>query len=177
MPYVDIVIVIVVGLGIIWGAKSGVARQVLGIAGLISSFILAFLFMEPVGSFLATQLPLEGHVASLAGFGAVFLLVKVVVMILIRIVLKMIGVLKLGLFDRMIGAAVGGLSAGLLLSIASLFMAGLGQPSDAALETSYLYDMTSELLPRTWDYVTSIFPQLDGLAERFGIGPEEIPEP
>ena len=177
MNSTDIFIIIVVGLGALWGVKSGVVRQVLGIAGLIAAFVLAFMLMEPVGGFLSNQLPLEDQAATLAGFGGVFLVVQLVVMILIRLIQKLIGVLKLGLLNRILGALVGGLSAGLLLSIIFLFMMSFGVPSLGAQQASCFYGITSELLPRSWDMAASIFPQLDGLPERFGIDLDQSPEP
>lgn len=177
MNSTDIFILIVVGLGVLWGVKSGVVRQVLGMAGLIAAFLLGFLFMESTGAHIEGLVPVDGNVAALAGFGGIFLAVQIIVMILIRVIQKMIGVLKLGLVNRLIGSVVGGLSASLLLSIIFLFMIGFGVPSPQAQESSRFYGTVSELVPKTWELAAETFPQLEGLPERFGLDPDRLPEP
>ena len=169
MSSLDIIITIVVGIGVLWGVKSGIVRQVLGIAGLVASIVLGFLYMEPVGAMVASLLTIEGNMAVLAGFGSVFLAVQLGFTIIIRIIQKMIGVLKLGLVDRMVGGVVGGFSASLFLSILFWFMLGMGVPAPTAQESSRFYSPVSEILPGAWDYAAKAFPDLEGLPERFGL--------
>ena len=177
MNSTDIFILIIVGIGVVWGLRSGVVRQVLGMAGLIASFVLGFLFMETAGAFIAGLVPIDDNLAALVGFAGIFLAVQIVVMFLIRGIQKMIGVLKLGALNRIIGGAFGALSSGLLLSIIFVFMAGFGVPSPQAQQASRLYAPVSELLPKTWEFATGMFPQIEGIPERFGLDPERLSEP
>ncbi|MDE2731331.1 MAG: CvpA family protein [Bacteroidota bacterium] len=177
MNSTDIFILIVMGIGVVWGLRSGVVRQVLGLAGLIACFVLGFLFMETAGAFIATLLPIDDNVAVLVGFAGTFLAVQIVVMILIRGIQKIIGALKLGAVNRMIGGGVGALFSGLLLSIIFVFMAGFGVPSPQAQQASRFYGPISNMLPRTWEFATGMFPQIDGIPERFGLDPERLSEP
>ena len=173
MGLTDLFILILVGLGVLWGLKSGVVRQVLGLAGLITASVLAVMYMEPVGGFLADQFDIGSDMAALVGFAGVFLAVQLLVMILIRLIMKVVNVLKLGLVNRVIGGLVGGIFASLLLSIIFNFMLSFDVPSPLARENSRFHGIVTEFLPKSWDFVASAFPQVEGWPEKLGLDPAE----
>ena len=170
----DLVILVVLALGLLLGLKTGLIRQVLGLAGIVCAFILGFIYMEPVGTFLRERFDASAQFAPIAGFAAVFLSVQVGVLILVRLLQTVIGVLKLGLVNRLLGGVLGGFSAALVLSILFRLLAPTGVLPDQALKNSQLYGPVSSILPEAWELAVSTFPGIMELSERFGV---ESPEP
>ncbi len=171
MQIVDIIILVVVGLGILVGLKTGLIRQVVGLAGLVGAFILAFIFMENVAALLIQRLDISVQIASITGFAVVFLGVQVGVLALTRLLQTVIGALKLNLFNRALGGALGGFSAVLVLSILFNILAPMGVPSTENRFASKFYEPVSDVLPGAWGMAVSVFPGIMELSDRFLVEP------
>ena len=168
MNWIDLLIIVVLGIGVLHGARKGLVRQVLGLTSLVGSLLAGYLYMEGAGLWLASQIGIPMQYAMVAGFMAVFLGVMLGFIIVSRLLDKVISDAPLlGGLNKIIGAGLGLLSAGLMLSLILNLGSVVGLPSDEIRTSSALYDSAHQFLPQTWDLATSQFPELTGLGERF----------
>jgi len=122
--------------------------------------------MGTVGESLS-GLGMAESIASIVAFGLIFLIVKIGFLFLGRVLGQIVNFLQLSLINRILGGVVGGMKALLGLSILFLVLGNVNLPSEEKQNESVFYDEVYEILPLTWDGVTSIFPQVADLAERF----------
>ena len=68
MNWIDIVIIVVLGLGVLSGARRGLVKQIIGLVSLVASFLIGYLYMEGTGSWLGAQAGIPAEYATIAGF-------------------------------------------------------------------------------------------------------------
>ena len=168
MNWIDIVIIVVLGLGVLSGARRGLVKQIIGLVSLVASFLIGYLYMEGTGSWLGAQAGIPAEYATIAGFLAVFLGAMLGFVILSRFLDRVVSNTPLlGGLNRIVGAGLGLLSSGLLLSLLLYLCSVIGLPPDEVRTSSMLYESAYQFLPDTWDLATRQFPGLEGLTERF----------
>jgi uncharacterized membrane protein required for colicin V production len=141
----DVVIVAAFAVGTLIGASRGVFRQTVRVVVSVAAFYLALTLHGPVEWFLRNHLTqVAPDVSRLHSLLATFLATYVVTLLGSRLIRKLLRSLHrsekdepieaLGLkpLDRLLGAGVGALTAGLLVGAALL---GLGSISDPALQS------------------------------------------
>jgi membrane protein required for colicin V production len=168
MNGLDLFILAVLAGGLVIGFRSGLIKQALSLVGLVVAFLLALRLMEGVGEMAAHSLGISPDIAPLVGFALVFGGVQLTVFALVRLLEAVVGALKLSAVNRVLGGAVGGLKATIVLSVVFLLLGYLAVPSEATQRSSAFYEPVSVVLPATWETVRVYFPQVQGLSERFG---------
>ncbi|MDX1546484.1 MAG: CvpA family protein [Rhodothermales bacterium] len=164
----DLLILGALTVGLVVGWRSGLIKQALSLVGGLIAFLLALSLMHTVGAMLAVSLGLSSSLAPLLGFVLVFVAIQVGVFALVRLVEKVVGVLRLGLVNRMAGSMMGAGKAALALSIVFLVLAPVEVPSEPARSRSAFYAPVAAAVPAAWDAVRAWFPRLQDLSERFG---------
>jgi membrane protein required for colicin V production len=132
MNWLDIVILVLVGLSIISSMSNGFSREVVGLIATIAGLFLGIWFYGPAGSFLLPYVSTRA-VANFCGFILVFVGVMILGAMVGYSIGKLIKVAGLSWFDRLLGAGFGAVK-GLLLSIAlitALLAFAPGHPGDA----------------------------------------------
>lgn len=173
MATLDLLILLALAAGVVAGLRSGMIRQVLSFAGLIVAFLLAMQLMQTAGAMAVASLGIADEIAPLVGFVLVFLAVQLAVFVLGRLLEAVIGALKLGFFNRVLGGGVGAFKAAVSLSVLFLVLGSFQIPSEEARAESTLYAPVATVLPAAWDYVGEAFPHVDSLTT--GVG-EQIQE-
>jgi len=115
LNWLDIVLLLVLGLSLIGGLKKGIAREIIGLIAAIVAFVCGLWFYGSAGSFLLPYVSHKG-VANFIGFLGVFLGVVLLgtgVGFLLKMLLKWAG---LSWLDRLMGG-VFGILRGILFSI------------------------------------------------------------
>ncbi len=168
MNWVDLVIVIGLGLGTARGFSTGAVRQITNIAGLAISFALAVQLMGEVGALVVESLPVSEQVAPLVGFVLVFLVAQVLFQALVRIIESLLDALRLTLANRLAGGVLGAFLAALVLSLGFLVLDPLGWPEAEDRREAAFYEPVAAVLPGTWGYAAARLPQLRQLSEAFG---------
>ena len=117
MEIVDIIIVIILGLGAYEGFKQGFLMSIVGLVGFVVAIILGFYFMDPMAGWLAENVREVNLGYPIAGFLVIFF----ISMILIRVVgwtlKKLINIILLGGIDSAAGGVLGALKAGFFISL------------------------------------------------------------
>jgi len=114
MNWVDIAIIICLGISIISGFMQGLIRTVLSIVGLIAGIILASRFYVQLGNvmtFISNK-----NVAHIVAFILILLVVMGIAAIIAAILRKLIRAIMLGWVDRLGGAVIGLILGALTIS-------------------------------------------------------------
>jgi membrane protein required for colicin V production len=155
----DVLVVLVVIMGVWMGIRKGGVREVARILGLIIAFIFGMQLMKPIGLIIVSSLNLSTQIAPVVGFVVVFLGIILAVTIVARLLEAVIGTLMLGPVDRLLGGAIGGLKAILVLSIGLMMVGGVGYPGEQTRETSAFYQPVEQVAPATWKVVSLVLPE------------------
>ena len=117
MSTIDIIISVVLLLGLITGLRAGLIKQITSLLGLIAGMFLGRILYIPVGDWLMDFLNTSMEIAR----GVAFVLILVGVPLLFSfvgwLVSKILGVIKLGWLNRLLGAFLGVLKYALLVGI------------------------------------------------------------
>ena len=167
MNALDIIILVVTALGAVVGYGRGLIRQVLGLVGLVCAFAIGYAYMELVAEWFVDTFDLSKDIAPVAGFVVVFAGVNLVFLLVSRFLQSLVGILKLGFFNRILGGALGVVTAGLMLSTLFYVLSYVNMPPQAWQDESSFYTEVYDLVPRAWDFATQHMPQLEELSERF----------
>ena len=168
MTTLDVIIGILLAGGIVAGLRSGMIRQVLSIVGVVAAFLLGTQLMHTAGAMAETSLGISEDIAPLVGFVLVFMAVQLAVFVLGRLMEAVVGALKLGPINRLLGGGVGAFKAALILSIAFLVLGGFGVPTEETRDASALYEPVAGVIPYTWEYVVEAFPHVEEFTDEVG---------
>jgi membrane protein required for colicin V production len=166
MNGLDLVIVVLLGVGIVRGAATGFFSQAGSIVGILAAFALGIRLMIPAGAYLTRTVGVSESVGPVIGFIAVFAAVYLIVAVVAKVAEEAAGALKLGFVNRGFGGAVGGLKAALLLSVAFVGLSYIEMPPMSTRDSSVLYQPIATVLPTAWAYVSDNAQALDALSRK-----------
>jgi membrane protein required for colicin V production len=165
LPWLDVGIGLVVGLGVWRGLRTGALRQLVGTVGLVVALVAGALLMRPVGDLVVGSLGLAERIAPLLGFVVTFVAVLGAAAVVAQLLRKTLVALRLGALDRIAGAGMGGLRAALTLSVLILLTSPIALPGQGALiigpetrERSVLYEPVRAVAPLAWDVFRFVLP-------------------
>lgn len=153
MNTLDLFIAAVVLAAAVHGFVTGAVKQVAGIASLVLAFVVGLNAMDTVGSAVADILGVSPALAPFAGFVVAFLVVQVLVVVVVKLIERIVGVLKLSALNRVAGSAIGIVKGALAISVAFMAFGYVGIPSEQTRNESLLYDPVSEVLPAVWSVI------------------------
>ncbi len=119
---VDIVALILIGIGCVQGYFRGLSGELAQLIGTILAFMAGISLHEPVGSWILENTRLEDQVAHAVAFVATILLCIVIMIILRLVVKKLIKVVFAEKFDKTVGAFAGMLRMSVVVCIIFICM-------------------------------------------------------
>jgi membrane protein required for colicin V production len=128
MSALDIIIIILVGVGTISGAVKGFIRDVFSLIAVVTGIIVALLLYDVAAAYLVPFIP-EKTVARIVGFGVIFILSAAVVSIAGHFFSKSLSP-DVSPYDRLAGACFGFVK-GLVFAAVILFFLTLLVPAAA----------------------------------------------
>ncbi len=142
MNYLDIIILILAGVGVITGLRRGFVKELSGVIALVMGFIGASTlapYLEPTISKL-----LDGDQTVMAGVAwvAAFLIIVLAFNLLGMLVAKLLVVAMMGVIDKLLGGIFGAAKAILLMSLAFNLLAIAGWPSKELVAKTKYYEPT-----------------------------------
>lgn len=166
--------------GLARGYTVGAVRQVGSVVGLVAALLFSVEFMDSVGALIVSSLGLSDALVPLAGFTVLFLGVYLLFIALSRLVEQLFETLSLSFVNQVLGGAVGGVKAALLLSLLFLVLGGMELPEQETRNDSAFYQPIAELLPRTIeateDWVPAAKEAADQLGRQVRSNLESVPE-
>lgn len=161
MSWLDIAIIVVIGITAFVGLKNGIIKTVLTLAGVIVGVILAGRFYVALADRL-TFIPQE-TLARLAAFAIILVAVILIASIIAGVLKWLASIVLLGWVNRLggalLGLIMGAIFCGALLAIWTKFL-GIAEPiAESALATFLLdrFPIVLALLPAEFDSVRSFF--------------------
>lgn len=123
MMVFDYMVLAVVGISILLGVLRGLVREALNLLAWVAAFWVANAYMGKVATLLPQAIPNES-VRFLAAFALLFFGVLLLMSLVMMAVAKLVKTLKLGAFDRWLGALFGLLRGGAVV-LALVLLAGM----------------------------------------------------
>ncbi len=161
MSWLDIALIVVIGIAAFMGLRIGIIKAVLTLAGVILGVILAGRFYVALAERL-TFIPQE-TLARLVAFAVILIGVVLVFSIIAGVLKWLASLVLLGWVNRLggafLGLTMGAIFCGALLAIWTKFL-GISDPiAESALATFLLdrFPMVLALLPEEFDSVRSFF--------------------
>jgi membrane protein required for colicin V production len=118
MNWLDYVLIAILLISVLFSARKGFSREIIGLAAAVLALVLAMWFYGLAGSWLIPYVS-SPRIANLAGFLLVILAVLLLGSLLGWIVSRFLRSIGLSFFDRLLGAAFG-LLRGLVIATALL---------------------------------------------------------
>ncbi|NLC71573.1 MAG: CvpA family protein [Desulfuromonadaceae bacterium] len=165
MNYLDIAILVILGLFLLKGAWRGLLREICSLAGLLLGAFLALSFHEPLGQILTESFRLPPTLANIASFLLLFLITVIFFGVLGFLLSKFVKLIFLGGLNRVAGA-VFGLGEGALLIAIVLFVATMGETPrflQPLVKDSQLAPPFIELGQQAFDTSRRIFAEKEGM--------------
>ena len=166
MGYLDIIIVIVLLLGIVRGWHTGFILQATNLAGIVLAFVLAVIFMDSLGFLIETRLIDYPGLGTILAFLGIFIVVKVGITFVSKSAKSFIDALHLGGFDDIAGGLVGGIKAGIVLSLIFVTIGYFRLPDQKAVQDSALYKPVYQLVPGAWSFIVDRSDALDDIRDK-----------
>jgi membrane protein required for colicin V production len=161
MNWLDIVIIVILGIQVFAGLSQGLIKALFGLLGLIVGIYLAGRFHESLGSGLFSFIS-NPDVANIAAFIAILIAVWIIFSIVANILTKLVSFILLGWVNR-IGGAIFGLLMGALFVSAALAVwvkfAGTDSIGESFMAAFLLdkFPIILGLLPSQFDSIRDFF--------------------
>ena len=161
MNWLDIVIIIVVGIATVIGLRKGIIRMVLTVVGLVVGIFVAGRYYTPFSEYL-TFISSPGW-AKVAAFAIIFIGIMVAAALLSRLLERASSAIMLGWANRLVGAILGFLLGALFIgAIIAIWVKYIGM--SGTIEQSRLapillsqFPRVLALLPDEFDAIRSFF--------------------
>lgn len=115
---IDLIILLVLAIGFMFGCIKGVIRQAFSLGGLIAGLILGSVLSKPVALFLLNSIRMSEKTASVVAFILILIVVPLIFTLLGELLSKIIRAAKLGALDRFAGGIFGMLKFTIFLGLA-----------------------------------------------------------
>lgn len=117
MTSLDLVIVIMLGIGAIIGFMKGFIKQVISMVGLVAGLLVARALFGVVGEKLAVEVGTSATFGQILAFFLIWIIVPIGLSIIASILTKMAKMVSLGFVNRWLGSGIGLIKYGLLVSM------------------------------------------------------------
>jgi len=164
----DIVILVVLLVGLVRGLMTGAVRQVAGVVSVVLGFLLAVQYATPFGRAIVEVLDVSDRVGAFLAFILLFLVVQIVMFVVVRMLERVLGALRLSFLNRAVGGLAGAFKAALLVSALLLVFRFISLPGPETRAESILYEPVGSILPASWNWLAERMPAVEPLARNFG---------
>jgi membrane protein required for colicin V production len=160
MNIIDIVILIPIGLGFIFGLFKGLIKELMSLAAIIIGIYGAKFFAPALASVLIKLFNSHNSVIIPVAHLTVFLLIVGILMLLAHVFDKIISSISLGGLNRILGGVFGGLKYALLISflinIVDIVDRQFHVIEKETKETSFIYGPMLAFGPVIWDEIQQL---------------------
>ena len=171
MEVIDIIILILIGVGVIQGLMKGSMKELASVVGFVAGLLLARALFGTVAEQLAPALGTSITVAQILSFILIWVAVPIGCSLVASVLTKALEVVHLGWLNRLAGAMLGAVKMMLLVGIGIYVLEYIDPKSEMVSKTtkkaSVLYTPMKELvdqcLPVVKDVTDDIKEVTDGL--------------
>ncbi|MEN2281818.1 CvpA family protein [Algoriphagus sp. SE2] len=167
MSTVDIILLVILGLGAFEGYRQGFLMGVLGLFGFVIAIILGIYFMDPMTDWLQENVTGFNLGYPITGFLVIFLITLILIKIIGAILKQVMDLALLGSVDALAGVFLGIVKAAFFVSLffwqASLFKLDL--PKQWTEESEYLV-FIEPVAPAIVEGIEPFFPKVEENLEK-----------
>lgn len=171
MEVIDIIILILIGIGVIQGLMKGSMKELASVVGFVAGLLLARALFGTVAEQLAPALGTSITIAQILSFILIWVAVPIGCSLVASVLTKALEVVHLGWLNRLAGAMLGAVKMMLLVGIGIYVLEYIDPKSEMVSKTtkkaSVLYTPMKELvdqcLPVVKDVTDDIKEVTDGL--------------
>ncbi|NUN08774.1 MAG: CvpA family protein [Ignavibacteriaceae bacterium] len=156
MNYLDLIIFVFLVIAFILGFKDGFIRKLIGSLGFFLGILFGILFASYAGNFIRIVTGMDVYFAEILGGFIIFLATMVVAAILKRVVHPFDKINNM--VNRIVGGFVGTLQIMFFISAVFYLLNIFNLPAKETRETSFLYPLSSQFIPKSIEVVGKIFP-------------------
>jgi len=117
MNFLDIILIILLGLAALFGFRKGLIIELATLAALVLGLIAGFYFSDLVSGWLEKGFDYHGKYINIFSFIIIFIVVIVLVQLLARVIEKAIKMIALGFLNKIAGAVFSLLKVAFIISI------------------------------------------------------------
>lgn len=143
MASIDIVIIVIVGIGAVIGFVKGFVKQLASLLGLVVGLLAAKALYAPLAEKLCPTLTDSMTVAQVIAFITIWIAVPLIFTLIAALLTKAMEAVSLGCLNRWLGAGLGALKflllASVLINVIEFFDADNSMISQTKKEESVLY--------------------------------------
>ncbi|WP_100613866.1 CvpA family protein [Confluentibacter citreus] len=157
MSILDLILLALLILGLVRGFVNGFFVELASVVALIAGIYGAFHFSSYLASFLKDRVEWEENTVNMVALVGTFVIIVLIIALAGKALTKIADFAMLGLFNKILGAAFGGLKTVLILSVFLIVVdkmnANILFVTDKDTEESVLYNPVKSIVP-------SIFPNI-----------------
>lgn len=155
MEIIDIIILILIGVGVIQGLMKGSIKQLAAIVGFVAGLLLARGLFATVAEYLAPALKTSITIAQILSFILIWVAVPIACSMVASVLTKALEFVNLGWLNRLAGAMLGAVKVMLLVGV-GIYVLEYIDPKDEMIskttkKASVLYtpmkDLVNQCLP------------------------------
>ena len=166
MNVIDIIIVIILGIGAYGGYKKGLMLELIAILAFILAIVGGFKLLHVGMEILSDFYGGFGSLLPFIAFLILFILIIVAVNLLGKLLKKTIDWTPLGTFDNLAGALLGIFKFALAVSILYWVFQSVGiSPPESMVEESKILPFVAGIAPKLGHLIGTIFPSFDSFIE------------
>ncbi|PCH93090.1 MAG: colicin V production protein [Bacteroidetes bacterium] len=151
MSYIDIVIIIPILWGLYRGFVKGLVIQIASLISLILGIYIGVKFSDIASSLLENNFTMDKQYLGIISFVVTFLVVVVGIHFIAKLLEKIINMVAMGIFNKLLGSLLGAAKYGLIISVLLLIINSIDAKLDIVSESekrkSVLYAPMLRIVP------------------------------
>lgn len=163
MEIIDIIILVLVGVGIIQGLMKGFLKQLAAIVGLVAGLLIARALFGVVAQHVVDALGTSVTIAQILSFILIWVIVPLICILIASVLTKALDAINLGWLNRLAGGMFGAIKMLLLAGLAIHVLEYIDPKSEIISETK---KDTSMLYGTVKDFSDIFFPVLKDVTDK-----------
>ena len=163
MEIIDIIIIVLIGVGVVQGLMKGFLKQLAAIVGLVAGLLIARALFGVVADHLVTALGTSFTVAQILSFILIWVLVPILCIMVASVLTKAMDAINMGWLNRLLGALFGAVKMMLLIGLAIHVLEYLDPKSEVISKTK---KETSTLYSPVKEFTDIFFPVLKDVTDK-----------
>ena len=165
MNFIDIIIVVLLFTGFIFGFKDGLVRKIIGLLGFCLAIFLAIFFSSNLGRLIESVFGMEFYLSEIIGGFTIFCATVIIFAFIKRIIHPFDKVNNL--INQLLGGLVGFIQILFFLSATLYLLNIFSVPGTKTKNGSLFYYGVYAILPKTVDYLKKYTPDSKKLIKEY----------
>ena len=170
MEVIDIIILVLIGIGVIQGLMKGSIKELAQIVGFVAGLLLARTLFGTVAEQLALALGTSITVAQILSFILIWVAVPIGCSLVASVLTKALNVVNLGWLNRLTGAMLGAVKVMLLVGIGIYVLEYIDPKSEMVSKTtkkaSLLYSPMKELVDQCLPAIKDVTDDIKDMTDK-----------